>query len=399
MDGARRQLVLHLVESYGGGLQSALQAYIERTPEYDHLVLAHTRQDICVKLPPTVQVIDVDKSLISQYRRGVRALREFSPDLIHAHSSWAGFYGRILGRRHHVPVVYSPHAFAFLRTDRSKWMRRMYLRVERWLARYTASYVTASTHEAHLAMEFGLTATHHIAFPALSPSTVSYLASAPDDREEPYDIALLGRIVAQKSPEFLVATIAQLRKSGWSGSVKWIGHGGDDYLELLKEAGVEITGWLPRDEALRELSRARILLHCGEWEAGIPYAVVEAAAIGLPVVMRSLPSATDIEGCSIGTTPADCARWILSLLYSDTRYDEARKHALNLMDERWAFRQRASLLAAYDDAAPALADIESLELDQELAAVRPKSLSPGSTVLAALLASEEGAVPASRPAS
>ena len=58
---------------------------------------------------------------------------------------------------------------------------------------------------------------------------------------------------------------------------------------LLQEAGVEVTGWKSRPEALAEMSRLDIYLHPSRWE-GMPIALIEAQIAGLPAV------ATDVVG-------------------------------------------------------------------------------------------------------
>lgn len=44
-----------------------------------------------------------------------RMLARDPVDVIHCHSSKAGVLGRLVGARRGIPVVYSPHCFAFLR--------------------------------------------------------------------------------------------------------------------------------------------------------------------------------------------------------------------------------------------------------------------------------------------
>src|SRR6476660_5545947 len=42
-----------------------------------------------------------------------RIVRNYRPDVVHLHSSKAGVLGRVAARLEGVPVVYSPHNFAF----------------------------------------------------------------------------------------------------------------------------------------------------------------------------------------------------------------------------------------------------------------------------------------------
>ena len=100
----RRTRILHLVESFGGGVQSAMQAYIENCPDVDHCVLAHARNDVGASFPESVRFVYSSGSLRTQYVKAMELIKESRPDAIHAHSSWAGLYGRIVGRRTGIPV-------------------------------------------------------------------------------------------------------------------------------------------------------------------------------------------------------------------------------------------------------------------------------------------------------
>jgi glycosyltransferase involved in cell wall biosynthesis len=87
----------------------------------------------------------------------VRALRSLDAllrrervDLIHCHSSKAGVLGRLAGRRRGIPVVYSPHCFAFLR-DLGVLSRVVPATVERALAPLTSAYVCVCESERRAA--------------------------------------------------------------------------------------------------------------------------------------------------------------------------------------------------------------------------------------------------------
>jgi glycosyltransferase involved in cell wall biosynthesis len=376
----RKTRILHLVESFGGGVQSAMQAYIENCPDVDHCILAHARDDVGASFPEAVQMVYETGSLRSQYVKAMELIKECRPDAIHAHSSWAGLYGRILGRRTGIPVVYSPHAFAFLRTDTSSILRRCFRMAERHLSRSTFAFATASSYEWELAQELAPNARNFILYPSLAPSTQESSLAAGDgsvhtDPERSFDIAILGRIVAQKGPEFVVETIGLLRERGWTGRAKWIGCGSDKYVQQLTDVGVEVTGWLPRDEALESLTNARVFLHTAAWEAGVPYAVLEAAAMSLPIVMRTLASSSDYVGYQPAATARECALALERLLGDPHSYAAARNDSKKLVSSHWGEMQRISLMAVYQAAAEA-SQLQRLGSSVRGTASVPVTLSP-----------------------
>ena len=71
-----------------------------------------------------------------------RAVRDFGPDLIHTHGSQASGVARLARPRNpRVPVVFSPHNFAFTNWFSSAAERRAYRLIERLLMPLTSRYV------------------------------------------------------------------------------------------------------------------------------------------------------------------------------------------------------------------------------------------------------------------
>ena len=130
-------------------------------------------------------------------------------------------------------------------------------------------------------------------------------------------VVTLGRICAQKDPLYFAEAAEHYRYRGIRTWV-WIGGPSEDdkkateYVERLNEAGVTITGWLPRDEALTWLSLAHVYVHTAAWE-GNPMTIYEAAVRGLPVIARNIP-AVKAEGLLyLTTSPEHMAGWVRAL--------------------------------------------------------------------------------------
>jgi hypothetical protein len=119
-------------------------------------------------------------------------------------------------------------------------------------------------------------------------------------------IVTVGRITPQKDPGFFAETVAAVRTDAdW----RWIGDGDPEMRRLLEAAGVEVAGWMKNCDVLRSIADADLYLHSARWE-GAPVTLVEAAAIGTPVLARSI---TCLEGLGFqlaGCTPVDSAATI-----------------------------------------------------------------------------------------
>jgi glycosyltransferase involved in cell wall biosynthesis len=101
-------------------------------------------------------------------------------------------------------------------------------------------------------------------------------------------VVAVGRVEAQKDPAFFAAAANEARLLGGSREWRWVG-GGDAALEgVLRDSGVTVTGWKPRQAVTAELAAAHAYVHTAAWE-GNPIALLEATKLGLPVVARDIP--------------------------------------------------------------------------------------------------------------
>ncbi len=210
-----------------------------------------------------------------------KLLHSLRPDIVHLHSSKAGALGRIAAWLAHAPSIYSPHGLAYLRTDVGILTRAFYFTLE-WLLGLVGTVTVAcspSELEAMHGIPGGKTVIPNgVDLAALRPTTEITARTG-------LRIVLCGRITAQKNPQ-LACAIARASPPDWHWA--WLGDG--DMRDDVERAGcIEVLGWMPRSEALARLSASDVMVTTSSWE-GMPIAVIEAMALGLPVV------ATDAVG-------------------------------------------------------------------------------------------------------
>jgi glycosyltransferase involved in cell wall biosynthesis len=77
----------------------------------------------------------------------------------------------------------------------------------------------------------------------------------------------------------------------------------------LADQGVEVTGWMSHDAASARLAQCDLYLHFAAWE-GFPMTVIEAAAMGRPILLRAISAfdGFDMPAHAMVQTPADAAR-------------------------------------------------------------------------------------------
>lgn len=295
--------VLHVTESLASGVLSALGVLLtEQSRSGAEVTLLHTRH---AETPPP-------RELTSYFPREIRRIERRASrvqpaplsllaamtdqlddgfDVVHAHSSWAGLIVRSLAmrrrRRTQPHIWYSPHAYAFLRTDISSGTRRMLREVERRLSA-VGSIAAVSESEAQLASDLAPSADVHVLTNRIHVEELPIRRRVSTGHRRPI-VAGLGRPAPQKAPERF-AEIA--RRLGSQADFVWIGASKADG-GYFRGSPVELISWSSRRAALEQLADADIFLSTSEWE-GLPLGLIEAQALGLPAVVTDVPGNRDV---------------------------------------------------------------------------------------------------------
>ena len=79
-------------------------------------------------------------------------------------------------------------------------------------------------------------------------------------------------------------------------------------------AGVEVTGWLEQDVAVKEIADCDVYLHTAAWE-GYPMTILEAFELGMPVVARTIHALTsEPRGARLVADPAAAITELLTMV-------------------------------------------------------------------------------------
>ncbi|GAA4378994.1 glycosyltransferase [Agromyces bauzanensis] len=281
--GTESRVILHVAECYEAGVGRAIDRAVGATPEYRHVLLARGQEiDRAEKsgLYADVQVLPA-KSMAA-VRSVVAAARSIRPRVVHAHSSWAGVYTRIV--KLPVPVIYQPHSFAF---EMAKPITRtIYRWAEQALAPRARHFVVLTAREQRLAAQL-----HRRASTVLVPNSPTMTGQVrPHPRElGVVTVSTVGRVVEQKDPAFFASVAQTLATSDPAFRFEWIGDGEPALVRTLRDAGIVVTGWLSEEEVLSRVAASSVYIHTANYE-GFPLSVLDAAAAGIPIVARDIPA-------------------------------------------------------------------------------------------------------------
>lgn len=287
--------VLHVVEAFGGGVETAIASYVANSSHLHHLVVARKRPAHDVRLPVAAQLVIVDADLPRFLRRAHAEIRRHRPRVVHLHSSFAGLL-RVLPACG-AEIVYTPHCFAFERRDLCSWRRRVLVGAEAVLGLRRQTIAAVSPWEGERARHVAPRAHPHYLPNVGGPRHCA-------TRRAPGRVVTVGRVAPQKDPEFFARCVQHVTTAGLEWI--WVGDGDDTAKARLASAGVRVTGWLPNEEVVEIVASAALYLHTASWE-GAPVSLLEAAQQQTPVLVRAIPALAALGYTAAGRTPEGLA--------------------------------------------------------------------------------------------
>jgi glycosyltransferase involved in cell wall biosynthesis len=341
--------VLHVAEALSSGIATALEDYIRSTPGHAHTVLGYRRPeaqtgDGLERLATRLLLLPKDR--MAQIRAVRRWVRELRPDVIHAHSTYAGLYVRLFVRAPAATLIYTPHAYPFERRDIPAALRGVYWLIEALLSLRGGCVAAVGPREVELAGRLpGKQVVVHLPYvagtvPPAPPASVQDRSGEGELR-----LAMLGRISPQKGPDFFRRAVELSQASALPLRWIWIGGGEAADERALREAGAEVTGWLSRSQALGWLAAADVYVHTAAWE-GLPLSMLEAAALGLPIVARRIPALESL-GLPLLCDSPEALVAALRPLVDERRRDALRSYSWFLAERHRPAAQRQALDLAY----------------------------------------------------
>lgn len=300
--------VIHVTESFGGGVAAAIRDYCRNSPDAEHHLVFAPRDDAPVDPIDMGRFASVTELRAGHFRRMSdlrRYVRKHPNAVIHAHSSFAGAYVRAaIMKSERRPIIYTPHCYGFERRDIGASTRSLFWLLERVFSFNTSAFAACSKREQALS-DWPLAPARSVHVPNVASSDVvspSRLIEIGRVR----NVVGAGRLGPQKDPVFFRDCIRALRDAGYEIEATWIGGGDPDTELMLTKAGISITGWLSRPDVLERLKAADVYIHSAKWE-GFPIAVLEASLMGIPIVARDIAAFTEIEMPLLINTPEELA--------------------------------------------------------------------------------------------
>lgn len=239
-------------------------------------------------------------------------------DLIHAHSSKAGFLARVAATLTGKPIVYTPHCFAFL-NDVGRVRRYVYRVLERLVVPLTTILLVLSREEEAAARSLGYQARQvmRLRNGIAAPETTLPTSSA----AESLTVGFFGRLTPQKGADILLKAAAEVVKH--LPNVRFRLHGSGPAERKLRTLAaaldlgshVEFDGAYSAADVLALMREMTVVVVPSRWE-GAPYVVLEAWCAAVPLLATAVGGVPEmvVHGESGLCVPAGSAEGLADAL-------------------------------------------------------------------------------------
>ncbi len=313
----------------------------------------HSRLDLRRAIAPRA-----DAEAIAAYAAIVQSVR---PDVIHAHSSKAGAIVR-LGRLRHprIPVIYTPHGYAFAGHFLRELERWTYREIERVLARLASRVVCVCEAEARLARTVSPALRVRVVHNGIEPASAGPIDPRVAELAESGPVVCaLTQLRPGKGIETLIDALPRVLARHPRVQVAIGGEGTD--LDALRSrartrGAAEAVHFLgPCEDPLALLRAAGLFAH-PSWAESFPYVILEAMSVGLPIVASDVGGITEAlpdseTGLVVAPGNADgLARALVSLLDDPAHGARMGAAARARLERRFTRAQMIEgVLAVYDE--------------------------------------------------
>lgn len=283
-------------------------------------------------------------SNVMAYRQLKKVIEEGDYDIIHCHTPVGGMLGRFAARhtRHRgTRVIYTAHGFHFYQgAPLLNWL--VYYPAERWMARYTDALITINQEDYARAQHFHARQVYYV--PGVGIDLTRFAPPADEDmwRQESMDkrrelglqlddyvILSVGELIKRKNHEVVIRAMAEIKAQSEENyhRLQYVicGRGAmeTELKQLACALGVEEhVHFLGYRSDISQICHASDLFVFMSLQEGLPVALMEAMACGLPVVCSAIRGNADLvvdgeNGVLSDNTPEAVANYIGAFVRGD----------------------------------------------------------------------------------
>ena len=278
-------------------------------------------------------------SALSETWRLYRLLRHLKPNIVHLHSSKAGFCGRLAARALGLPTIFQPHAWSFQARD-ARFARAAFMweLIGAWL---TSHFVLVSDDELNLGRDIIRAGSYSVIHNGVNtrfydcPESPSTARVHRNFRDQP-TVVCVGRHCPQKGQDQLLDVWDAVRDRVPDAQLVLVGDGQPGAEQRSNDPSIIWAG--PSRDVRRYYAMADLVAMPSRWE-GMALVPLEAMACGRPVVAMNVGGAAQSIGDTgmVVQSAKEMSEAIVSVLIDPDRRlrlaSKARARAVRSFDE------------------------------------------------------------------
>lgn len=275
-----------------------------------------------------------------------RVLSENNIEVIHCNTPVGGLVGRLCGKKHHVKkIIYTAHGFHFFK-GAPLINRTIYKWAEQIMAHWTDAIITMNQEDYEAALKFRLRRDGKVFKVHGVGITLAEYENIIINREQKRselgikgdDVVCVsaGDLIERKNYRVAIEAIAKVNNPKLKYIICGVGPEKDRLVDRVNELGIENQVlFLGFRNDIKEILKAADIFLFTSLQEGLPRSLMEAMAVGLPVVASRIRGNVDLivdgEG-GLLRDPTDIdgfAEAINSLMYNNkTRLEMTKKNKI-----------------------------------------------------------------------
>lgn len=276
------------------------------------------------------------KANINAYKDLKKLIQENNYDIIHCHTPVAGVLTRLAAKNSkNTTVIYTAHGFHFFKgAPLINWL--IYYPIERFCARYTDKLITINKEDYKRAKRFSLRKNGKVYYvPGVGIDLEKVQNSKVDIQQKKAELGIpenipvllsVGELIKRKNHETVLKELSQIKDRNFIYLICGRGILKEHLQNLTTQLGLENkVKFLGFRKDITEICKTADLFIFPSYQEGLPVALMEAMAAGLPVIASNVRGNRDLIDKENLFKPND-VKTLTSLI--EKRLDEIEKNGL-----------------------------------------------------------------------
>lgn len=273
-------------------------------------------------------------------------------DIIHCHTPVGAALTRLaarVSRKRGTKVIYTAHGFHFYKgAPLLNWM--IFYPVERWLAHYTDTLITINKEDYERAKSFKAGRVCYVPGVGVDLNKFNTQSVNREGKrrelgftKDDFILLSVGELIPRKNHQLVLHALGLLQKQGKLGNIQYVICGRGVKLDELKALAQELqiadhVHFLGYRNDISAICQASDLFVFMSKQEGLPVAMMEAMACGVPVICSDIRGNTDlvengVSGIISESTPEKLAENILQLVSNPSKLQELSAQAAKMIQK------------------------------------------------------------------